>query len=191
MNGINIETADLRSMKAKELMALFETLKAPDISEMKGEYSASMLPQVLPIFPIINALALYNPLLFGRWLCKAFRPVDAKNGRGYNTFRHFGKTVQRFPMNTFIAPSRYDGKPAFQLVYRAYRSSCGFIHMVDEVRMVRENVYLGIGTYGFSDWQRNIPMPFLLIGPDAEYRGDIGKERGKYDLGKEVPSLRK
>jgi len=49
-------------------------------------------------------------------------------------------------MVTLVAPSRYDGRPAFQLVYRAFRSYCSFIHMVDEVRRLKAGQYLGIGT---------------------------------------------
>ena len=179
----------LPEMTGDELMELFKTLKAPALSEMQGEYTASLLRQPSLFATIAGKVSVSNPILPGRWLCKSFRPVDEKTGRGYNTFNHLGRVVQRFPMQTLIAPSRYDGKPAYQLVYRAYESLCGDIHMVDEVRRLSRTAYLGIGTWGFTKTQRRIALPFLLTGPVSAYRGDIGVERDSFVLGHEVPAL--
>ena len=133
-------------------------------------------------------VVLDNPLR--HWLCKAFRPVDADSGRGYNTFDERGKVVQRYPMKTLVAPSRFDGKPAYQLIYRHYHSLCGSVHMVDEVRRVAPGLYLGLGTYGPTPALRRIPYPFVLIGPQADYRGDIGRERKHFQPGaRELPAL--
>ncbi|MDX1588188.1 MAG: hypothetical protein R3296_04560 [Oleiphilaceae bacterium] len=189
MSQADSSTPDVRSMTVDELLALFATLEAPDLSEMDGEYQATLLRQPGLVATLAGQLTVNNPFSPGKWLCKAFRPVDNRHGRGYNTFRQFGRVVQRFPMHTVIAPSRYDGQPAYQLVYRAYQSLCGDIHMVDEVRRLGEGRYLGIGTWGFSDRQRQVPLPFLLTGPVAAYRGDIGKERPSFRLEKEIPAF--
>lgn len=108
--------------------------------------------------------------------------------RGYNLLRHFGRVAQRFPMVTVIAPSRYDGRPALQLVYRAFKSACGSFHMVDEVRRLEAGHYLGIGATGFSDAQRRVLRPFLMTGPVAPYRGDIGEERVGFRVESELPA---
>ncbi len=179
----------LRRITTAELLAVFQTLPALSVAEMHGEYAAELLRQPSWPYEIGGRLAINNPLLPGRWLCKAFRPVNESEGRGYNSFRHAGRVVQRFPMQTRIAPSRYDGRPAYTLVYRAFHSLCGDIHMVDEVRRAGEGVYLGIGTWGFSDSRRRRPLPFLLTGPDAPYLGDIGRPRS-FSLAQEVPGLR-
>jgi hypothetical protein len=92
-------------------------------------------------------------------------------------------------MATLVAPSRFDGRPAFQLVYRAYRSTCGAVHMVDEVRRIRPGAYLLIGTMGILEAQRRVPVPCLLTGPVAEYRGDIGRPRTPFNPADEVPGL--
>ena len=180
----------LEHLGCRELMALFATLDAPPLAEMNGEYAASLLAQPSFLAGLIGRATVNNPVMPGRWLCKAFRPVSDELGRGYNGFAQLGRTVSRFPMQTLMAPSRYDGRPAYHLVYRAYRSMCGDIHMVDEVRRVAPGLYLGIGTWGFSDRQRRIPLPFVLEGPVAPYRGDIGVARARFDLGVEVPALR-
>ena len=98
-----------------------------------------------------------------------------------------GRVVRATGMATLIAPSRYDGRPAFQLVYRAYHSICGTVHMVDEVRRIRPGAYLLIGTINLINRLRFVPVPVLLTGPVAEYRGDIGKPRTPFNPAEEVP----
>ncbi len=170
-----------------DLMALFTQLDAPAIDEMHGEYAARLLAQPTWLARQVGKVVLANP--WQQWLCKAFRPVDADHGRGYNRFQVRGTTVQRYPMKTRIAPSRFDGRPAYQLVYRHFHSLCGDIHMVDEIRRVTPGLYLGLGTYGFTDAMRRIPYPFVLVGPQADYCGDIGRERKHFQPGaRELPA---
>ena len=180
---------DVLGLSAEELVTLFQTLEAPGIEEMRGEYAALLLRQPSAAAALSGYLTCYSPLYPGHWLAKVFRPVGEGRGRGYNTSSHFRRVVQRFPMLTLITPSRYDGRPAFQLVYRAFRSRCGFVHMVDEVRRLAAGQYLGIGTAGFSDAQRQLPRPFLLTGPVAPYRGDVGTERAGFRVESELPAL--
>lgn len=175
-------------MSVAELLQLFGALPAPALAELNGEYRARLLRQPTLLARLGGRLAVSNPL--APWRCKAFRPVSEQEGRGYNTFECFGRILQRFPMQTLIAPSRFDGKPAYQLVYRRYHSLCGVIHMVDEVRHLAPGRYLGIGTWGFSERQRRQPLPFLLEGPVGIYRHDIGEARTDLDLRDEVPGLR-
>lgn len=179
--------AELEQMSTGDLLALFATLETPRIAEMHGEYAARLLRQPSALATVAGRFSVGNPLM--PWLCKAFRPVDADRGRGYNTSKLLGHVVQRFPMQTVIAPSRYDGQPAYTLVYRAYHSLCGDIHMVDEVRRLAPGVYLGIGTWGFTAAQRQIALPFLLEGPVENYRGDIGRERKGVVVAREIPAL--
>ena len=180
---------DVLRLSTSELLALFQTLEAPGIEEMHGEYTAVTLRQPNVLATLSGRYGLNGPLYPGQWLSKSFRPVSDRSGRGYNSFRHFGRVVQRFPMATLIAPSCYDHRPAFQLVYRAYHSLFGALHMVDEVRRLEAGRYLGIGTFGFTDAQRRMPCPFLLTGPVATCRGDIGRERAGFRIESEVPAL--
>jgi hypothetical protein len=181
------ELIDVQSLSTEQLVVLFSTLQAPTIEEMHGEYAASMLSQPNPLATLAG-LSLSNPLL--PWQSKAFRPVDQHTGRGYNTFLLGSKTIQLYPMHTLIAPSRYDGQPAYQLVYRYFHSLCGAINMVDEIRKLDEGRYLGIGTWGFNKKQRQIPYPFLLQGPHHPYRSDIGRIRTGFQASPaDIPAL--
>ncbi len=182
--------AELLGLDTTGLLAFFATLSAPSIEEMDGEYAARLLAQPNLLASVTGRGTVSNPL--APWLCKAFRPVDGQTGRGYNTFRQFGRVRQRYAMHTLIAPSRYDGRPAYTLVYRAYTSMCGAINMVDEVRRAAPGVYLGIGTWGFTTRQRRVPLPFLLTGPVGAYRGDIGTARRGFTPGpRELPGPKK
>jgi len=181
--------SELFAMDSNGLLERFKTLESPPVAEMHGEYEGRLLRQPHLLATLFWQAALKNPIWPGPWLGKAFRPVSDRAGRGYNRFRTFGHLVQRYPMATLVGPSRYDGLPAFQLVYRAYHSICGAVHMVDEVRRIRPGAYLLIGTLGFTAKRRLVPVPCLLTGPVAEYRGDIGTPRKPFDLADEVPGL--
>jgi len=184
----DISVAALRQYSTAELLQLFSTLDAPAISEMNGEYAACLLAQPSWMAAKLGQIVLKNPMW--SWLCKAFRPLDADRGRGYNSFRQRGRVVQRYPMQTLIAASRFDSGLAYQLVYRHFHSLCGDINMVDEVRRLAPGIYLGIGTWGFTRAQRQLPYPFLLEGPRAPYRGDIGRARQSFSIGtRELPAL--
>lgn len=179
---------DLDRLTTEQIVERFATLECPTIEEMDGEFAARLLRQPHLLATVTGLVSVGNPLV--PWLAKAFRPVDAESGRGYNTFRQFGRVVQRYPMITRIAPSRYDGKPAYHLIYGAFRSLCGDINMVDEVRRVAPGVYVGIGTWGFTAAQRATPLPFLLEATSEPYRGDIGTARSGFVVGaREIPAL--
>ena len=179
---------ELRALSASKLLSVFRDLQAPGLDEMNGDYDAKLLQQPSTIDEVAGWLSVGIP--FMPWLSKGFRPVNSAEGRGYNSFRQFGKVVQRYPMKTLIAPSRYDDQPAYTLVYRAYHSFCGTINMVDEVRRVSDGVYLGIGTCGFSTGRRQVPLPFLLQDTGRPYIGDIGSARKAFEPGpRELPAL--
>jgi hypothetical protein len=179
---------DLREASSFELLSLFRDLPSPDIEEMHGDYDATLLQQPSLAADINGFFAVGLP--FSPWLSKGFRPVNDSEGRGYNSFRQFGKVVQRYPMRTTIAASRYDGRDSYTLMYRAYRSTCGLINMVDEVRRVDNGFYLAIGTWGFSRRQRQLPLPFALRSTDRPYLGDVGTPISSFEPSeRELPAL--
>ena len=168
----SVPVDDLRSA---DLLELFRTLACPTVEEMDGEYASRLLRQPNWFYSLGAAATVQNRL--SRWRSKGFRPLDAGRGRGYNTFRLAGRAHRCWPMASSVAPSRYDGRPAFQLDYRAFRSLCGAVNMVDEIRRLDDGRYLGIGTLGFTDRMRLVPLPFLLEGPIGPYAGDLGRPR--------------
>lgn len=182
----------LRKLDFRQLVDLFSQLPPPLVADMNGEYAGELLAQRGLIDALPVKFLLYTPVLLGKWQGKAFRPISEERGRGYNTFFYFGHAVRIGPMETLIAPSRFDGRPAYQLVYAAYRWSIGeIVHMVDEVRQVSPSVFLGMGTWGFTDRHRHRPIPFLLSGPLSAYQTDVGMPIDGFDFRKVIPALRK
>ena len=173
----DIDASSLRDMSVPDLIGLFKTLEAPTIVEMDGEFDATLLRQPSVFATLSGAVMVRNPL--SPWRAKAFRPVDATGGRGYNTFRPVfaSQDVRMYPMLTAIARSRYDGRPVYQLDYRPFDTLNGRINMIDEIRRVKPGLYLGFGTWGLSARQQMIPLPFSLVGPARPYVGDVGSER--------------
>lgn len=165
----------LRSMPTTALLDAFSELEAPPLEAMNGDYSSELLRQPTALATVLGRGAVDRPMW--RWRSKGFRPVDSRTGRGYNSFDVGSRVLQRYPMQTRLGPSRFDGRPAYHLLYPAYRSTCGAIGMVDELRVAGDGVFLGVGTWGFSDTQRHVPLPFLLLDVGRPYMGDIGSPR--------------
>lgn len=168
---------DLKALKQERLMELFLTLPSPTMQEMEGEFRGHLLDTGRFWFikkPLAH-FALNSSLNQGKWLGKGFATTSESEGHGYNSYKRFGKIRHVFPMKTRIAKSVYDGNDDFELDYTAYHSGAGFVNMIDEVRKVNDDVYLGIGTWGYFKRQRRIPFFFALSGPRAPYTG-IDKE---------------
>jgi len=164
---------DLKALKQDRLMELFLALPCPTMREMEGEFKGELLDTGRFWFikkPLAH-FALRSSLNKGKWLGKGFASVAENEGHGYNSYERFGRVRHVFPMKTRIAASVFDGKDCFELDYTAYRSGAGFINMIDEVRKVNDELYLGIGTWGYFKKQRRIPFFFALSGPRAPYAG--------------------
>jgi hypothetical protein len=187
---------DLMKLNRKQLMELFFLLDAPPMREMHGEYRAYLLDSGY----IINSFLgwLYLHFTWGDWQHKAFEPLDDQHGHGYNTFittqprlaeNYFSATFMKlvaiarslFRLNsprrlarimlnrTSLVSSVFDGRPAFQLSYRDYNTFYTST-MTDEVRTVKDGLYLGIGRLTITFGKYN-PMPFMLVGPVNQWVG--------------------
>jgi hypothetical protein len=79
---------DILRLSAEELLTLFQTLEAPGVDEMNGEFAALLLRQLNWAAALSGHLTCYSPLYPGMWLAKAFRPVG--EGRGRREIRMIG-----------------------------------------------------------------------------------------------------
>ncbi len=164
---------DLKALKQRELMELYQTLPCPSMEEMNGEFRGDLLNQggFWLIKNTFAYFALRAPLVNGKWLGKGFTAISNDAGHGYNHYLKLGKDIYILPMKTKIAASVFDGKENFELDYTAYHSTAGFINMIDEVRRVNHDLYLGIGLWGYTKMQRKIPFFFSLSGPRRPFVG--------------------
>jgi hypothetical protein len=180
----------VEALSPAEAVDLFKTLPAPTMEEMNGEFSGEMLSFPTLCTRIFWNVASKNPIYPGVWQGKSFRQTGPDEGRGYNTVKRWiGGRVDMWPMVTRIGPSYFDGKPSFQLVYRAYDHYAGEIHMLDEVRRLPDGRYLGIGRAGTTTEERRLPMPFLLKSRIGDYRHDIGTPRAGFEMAQELELL--
>lgn len=165
--------ATLCTMACSDLMEFFLSLSAPSVPALSGEYAATPLAKPAGLAALAGGLVVSKSLLLGQWVSQSFWTGGEGRGLGHNSYRHFGRLVHRLPMETLVAPSTYDGQPAFKLVYGA---RCRLIRQVDEIREVWPGVYLGIGTGGFTAAQRRIPRPFMLKGPIGPCVSSLGAQ---------------
>lgn len=161
-------------MEARELIALYRSLEAPTMEELRGEYRATILDLGSRAGDVFGRCLVNLP---GRWWGKAFRPTGANEGEGYNRFHRFGRIVRKLRMRTFVGPSRIAEGMAYHLDYSAFLSPPHPIAtMWDELRKLDDAHYLGLGRLGFTARQRRFLMPFLLEGPPEPFVG-IGSSR--------------
>ena len=158
---------DLKALKQHQIMELYLRLPCPSMAEMTGEFRGDFVDQgpFQPVRQALAHLALRSVLVNGQWRGKGFTTTSADEGHGYNHYMKLGRDKYILPMKTKIAKSVFDGKDCFELDYTAYHSQAGLINMIDEVRKVHADLYLGIGLWGYTERQRMIPFFFSLSGP--------------------------
>lgn len=156
----NWTVEELKALSIDESMALFKTLDAPDFTAMNGEYEGEFLDSGSIIMNCFWSVVIYN-IFIGNWLGKAFIPSDNGCSSGYNLFRKTTRIARKYRMETSIVDSYFDGRKALQLYYPKFRNICGYMGMIDEIRKINDNLYLGMGRITWP----STPIPFYLSGP--------------------------
>ncbi len=159
----------LMKLRRKELLKLFRELPAPEVSEMRGEFRATILDQGRWVHNFITIIT-FN--MAGAWLSKSFSPDKDGNGIGYNSYR-VGSTVKKiYRMKTYVGPSRFDEAQSYHLDYGIVDGQSllpSWSKLRSELRKLDDSIYLGVGTadFGISRFRRE--QPFVLEGPVAEF----------------------
>ncbi len=159
----------LRSTDRVGLKKMFRDLKPPQMETFSGEFDAELLEQGGRVASLLtrSAFGVYGP-----WIGKAFKPLSATSGTGYNCFRYGDKIMPKLPMDTVIADSRLSRGKSLIINYRAKNS--GVVRwLIGELRVVVPTVILGFGAFGpqvgaRDVWRRKIP--FVLVGPMRSYQ---------------------
>src|SRR5262245_58984577 len=107
----------LLSLTQAEQEALWRTLPAPTLKEMNGHYMGLGPQADNPAVQKSYAAYMYDEKsVRGAWQGKAFRPLTATTGEGYNRWRFPGGKIERnLRMATRVANSLIDGKPCYVL----------------------------------------------------------------------------
>ncbi|MHA1914864.1 MAG: hypothetical protein ACW986_17000 [Promethearchaeota archaeon] len=155
----------LQTLTRDECVELFKTLSPPDFEELNGEYAATLLGENLEY----GEWFMYKTEL-GRWLGKAYTPIANADrpgfkGEGYNFWIIDGKKAYHSRFASHMSTSIIDGKPIFRMQYDAFKSFYGQEGMVDEVRKIKNGLYLLFG----MPRPTSIPGPVCLAGPTEPY----------------------
>ena len=163
-------------LSREELLALWSDAPAAEMAELNGEYEGLVPNAGDPEAEARTAEVMYNEnSAIGYWLGKAYTPLTATTGDGYNRWRRAGgKVERRIRFATEMGPSLIDGKPALLMYYGAYVRADGSqprSTLVDEIRKLADGVYLGMGTVETEDGSRSRPGHFAMVGPVGEWVG--------------------
>lgn len=158
------------ALSRDEIIALWEAAPAPDFTNFNGHYMGLVPNAGDPERRASTADGMFNEQSRnGYWLGKAYQPTTATAGEGYNRWRFpGGKVVRNLQFTTELGTSLIDGKPALMMYYGAYNAEST---LIDEIRQLSHDVFLGMGTREAEDGGRSQPGHFVLVGPTDEWVG--------------------
>ena len=167
---------NIMELTPEELFELWKQCPAAQTTELVGEYDGLIPTGGDERWKSIAESVFDENSQSGYWLGKCFWPLSKTKVDGYNRFRRPGGKIElntRFA--TEVGTSLIDGKPSLMLYYGAYHVR----HLppdeehplIDEVRKLANDIYLGMGTIQQPDGSRSNPGHFLLVGPVGESAG--------------------
>jgi hypothetical protein len=168
----------LVALKRESFLDLWETLPAPDFMDMSGEYGGYCIDGGDAEARRRTAESMFNESSsFGYWLGKAFKPLSAERGEGYNFCRRPGGWVQRYQrFGTAPGNSVVDGQPAYMIYYREFNNDSGKADLTDELRTLAPGLFLAVSTTRLPDGRRSQPGPFFVAGPIGPWVGPDDEE---------------
>jgi hypothetical protein len=180
-----ITTEELRLMHFDELKKLFDSLPAPAIDEIDGEYLSTPLDQG-NWFKNILAPLVTN--IRGRWLGKAFSPLSDNNGYGYNWWQTTKGVRRTLTMKTYVSNSSISPGKSYIVDYCSQHTWLPAMSLYDELRTVSDGVFLGFGVIDRPFWPKALINPFLLELPQPfVHRVESANGRSRHpDTAREV-----
>lgn len=135
----------LRQMTFPQLEALYRSGRRPSaLSDLDGDAKGAMLAWRSPgRGPIAWLLRVFGRSSIFPWEGKSFKSENAEAGTGINRINFLIAKTRWFPFKTRFAPSFLDGKPTFVLDYSGPGNPPLIRQIVDEVREVAPDLYMG------------------------------------------------
>ena len=131
---------NLKEKNEQELMQYFKTLKAPTFTQFVGPFKGTLLDSGNIYHNVRNKIATYN-FYSGDWEGKRFFLTSEAHGYGYNMFGKINRRL-KYPFNTKMSMSEFDGKPVLRMDYVPYPHILGKLKAYDEIREIDSNNYL-------------------------------------------------
>jgi len=139
-----LNLAELRQMSYEELDRLYRSAQRPSsIADLDGDAIGAMLAWRSPRSgPIAWLLRKFGNSTVFPWEGKSFNTKGTESGGGINRINLLGKR-RWFPFATRFEASFLDGKPTFVLDYSGPGNPPLIRQIVDEVREVAPNLFMG------------------------------------------------
>ncbi len=155
-----LDLTALRRMRYDELEKLYRAGKKPNaLSDLDGDAIGAMLAWRTPSSgPLAWLLRKFGESSIFAWKGKSFQARNSERGEGINRVTFFGKR-RWFPFGTRFDASFVDGGPTFVLDYARPGNPPLIRSIVDEVREVAPQLYLGAAALKV----RGAPRPVLFF----------------------------
>lgn len=160
----------IMALNRERVIELWKECPAVDMAELDGEYTGLVPNAGNEAAAERTAAVMFDEnSVRGYWLGKAYKPLSATKGDGYNHWRKAGGNVVRnLRFATEMGTSLIDGKPALMMYYGAYNSEST---LIDEIRKLEDGIYLGMGAMEAEGGGRTPPGHFVLTGPIGSWLG--------------------
>ena len=162
----------LRSVPC-EAVELFSTLAAPAQGRIDGDYAGAVGRYLNEDWEMLMSRSG-----LGTWLGKRYTSdaADGTRGEGCNLYRREGGVGQSLRFAWHIGPSTIDGRPALMMHYGAFDNWAGRQDLVDELRVWRDDLLLGLFHTGEpvpnftaeGEGERSAVGFFVLKGPASK-----------------------
>lgn len=131
----------LLNLPPEQAVQLFSTLGSPVASTVAGEYAGRIGNYLRRDWDEMMAESG-----LGRWLGKGYRGGTAgdRSGEGYNIYSRDGQITRSMRFSWHIGPSTIGSRPALMMHYSAFDNWAGKRDLVDELRIWRDDVLLGV-----------------------------------------------
>jgi hypothetical protein len=164
---------ELKLCNFKQLIGLYKTLPAADISKLQGEVVGTIMATPNKLGDVISWISTHLPFP-GNWFGKGYyadqQGKSSISGIGYNRFRFFGKEIRSMRFVTRQDVSAVDGKPVMMMDYKPVGNALGWIKALDEVRQLDENNYLLCGYWFYPLIGRSQFFMYHIYGPIGAYK---------------------
>eukprot|EP00300_Choanocystis_sp_HF-7_P041682 c8468_g1_i2.p1 GENE.c8468_g1_i2~~c8468_g1_i2.p1 ORF type:complete len:264 (+),score=67.60 c8468_g1_i2:37-792(+) len=151
---------ELDNLSTRDLMQLFVT--SPPVAEekLRGEFVGQVLDGSAHAYVRIGLIIFNFGFGLGTWQGQGFSEKS-----GYNIFQNNKKgQVRHRNFNLASGTSQIDAGPSMILDYSAHNQDYLTFTRKDELRVINENLYLGMAMYQGLGGKYN-PIPYVLYNP--------------------------
>eukprot|EP00300_Choanocystis_sp_HF-7_P033965 c46438_g1_i1.p1 GENE.c46438_g1_i1~~c46438_g1_i1.p1 ORF type:complete len:256 (-),score=38.22 c46438_g1_i1:14-781(-) len=156
----NITIADMRKLSTRDLVQLFVKSPSVPLKHLDGEFAGEVLDGSAHAYVPFGRAVFNHAFGLGPWTGQAF----ADRGLGFNTFTNKTRILRQRRFRFYLGKSSIDNKDAILLDYSTYNDDAFTYSRTDELRLINNEVFLGMALYRGLGNSYN-PIPYVLKSP--------------------------